>query len=318
MAQAVDRLPRRVAGWAAARALAPNSMTGISLALGLCAAVWFTAGTRPGNAAGAVALAVSYLAGRSARRQPAVGPGLHGESADRSPSLVSGRAIYQREAGPQPGRVRARPAGRLPASEWTAWTKALSDSRLARAGAAATEFGAYAGLAAGGPIAGGIIFARSMQTVGPMAGWSGSWQLATTAVIVVAVSQLAVACGSPTLLGWPQAATAWTATRREVAGQGPAPGEAGPVEASRREAPGRQELRSAVSAGGSPWRVLAMPYGGRVLLIVVASPLLGARGVFLGLIGWAVIAFGYAIVSSRPRRAGAGGPELSRRTARTA
>ena len=34
------------------------------------------------------------------------------------------------------------------------------------------------------------------------------------------------------------------------------------------------------------------------------APVLGARGVFLGLLGWAVITFGYALVSSRPRRAG--------------
>ncbi len=47
-----------------------------------------------------------------------------------------------------------------------------------------------------------------------------------------------------------------------------------------------------------------MPYGGRVLLIAVLAPLLGARGAFLGLLGWAVIAVGYALVSSRPRRAG--------------
>lgn len=246
--QAVDRLPRRVAGWAATRAVAPNSMTGISLALGLCAAVWFTAGTRPGNAAGALALGGSYLVGRSARRPPAVGP--------------------------PTSRASSRPPGGLPASEPTAWAKTLSDSRLARAGATATEFGAYAGLAAGGPIAGGI-FARSMQTAGPMAGWSSIWPLAITAVIVVAVSQFAVACGSPTLLGRPPEA---------------APGAAPP--------------------GGSPWRVLAMPYGGRILLIVVAAPLLGARGVFLGLLGWAVLAFCYAIVSSRPRRAGVWGARV--------
>ena len=53
-----------------------------------------------------------------------------------------------------------------------------------------------------------------------------------------------------------------------------------------------------------------MPYGGRILLIVVAAPLLGARGVFLGLLGWAVIAFCYAIVSSRPRRAGVWGARV--------
>jgi hypothetical protein len=268
--QAVDRLPRRVAGWAAARALAPNSMTGISLALGLCAAVWFTAGTRPGNAAGALALGGSYLVGRSARRQPAAGPDAPAGSAARSPSLLSGRAIHRPEAGPRASRARPGPPGGLPASEPTAWAKTLSDSRLARAGATATEFGAYAGLAAGGPIAAGI-FARSMQTAGPMAGWSSIWQLAITAVIVVAVSQFAVACGSPTLLG--------------------TPGEAAPP-------------------GGSPWRVLGMPYGGRILLIVVVAPLLGARGVFLGLLGWAVIAFCYALVSSRPRRAGVWGARV--------
>jgi hypothetical protein len=256
--QAVDRLPRRVAGWAAARALAPSSMTGISLALGLCAAVWFTAGTRPGNAAGALALGGSYLVGRSARRQPAAGPGAA--------------------------------AGSAPA----AWAKTLSDSRLARAGATATEFGAYAGLAAGGPFAGGI-FARSMQTAGPMPGWSGIWQLAMTAVIVVAVSQFAVACGSPTLLGRPREAVPGAAPGREAPGP---------------EASERQELPRAAPPGGSPWRVLAMPYGGRILLIVVAAPLLGARGVFLGLLGWAVIAFCYAIVSSRPRRAGVWGARV--------
>jgi len=72
--EAVDRLPRRVAGWAAAQTLPPNSMTGISLALGVCAAVWFTAGTRPGNAAGALALCGSYLASRAARRLAASPP----------------------------------------------------------------------------------------------------------------------------------------------------------------------------------------------------------------------------------------------------
>jgi hypothetical protein len=268
--QAVDRLPRRVAGWAAARALAANSMTGISLALGLCAAVWFTAGTRPGNAAGALALGGSYLVGRSARRQPAAGP--------------------DAAAGSEPA----------------AWAKTLSDSRLARAGATATEFGAYAGLAAGGPIAGGI-FARSMQTAGPMPGWSGIWQLAMTAVIVVAVSQFAVACGSPTLLGRPrQAAPEREAARREAPG---------PEASERQEAPGpeaseRQVLPRAAPPGGSPWRILAMPYGGRILLIGAAAPLLGARGVFLGLLGWAVIAFCYAIVSSRPRRAGVWGARV--------
>ena len=65
--EALDGLPRRVADWAVNRSLAPTSVSGISLALGLCAAAWFSAGTRPDNIRGAVALFMSYLAWRAAR-----------------------------------------------------------------------------------------------------------------------------------------------------------------------------------------------------------------------------------------------------------
>jgi len=65
--EALDGLPRRMADWAVNRSLAPTSVSGISLALGLCAAAWFTAGTRPDNIRGAVALFASYLAWRAAR-----------------------------------------------------------------------------------------------------------------------------------------------------------------------------------------------------------------------------------------------------------
>jgi len=67
MPEALDGLPRRVADWAVGRSLAPNSVAGISLALGLCAAAWFSAGTRPDNISGALALFASYLAWRAAR-----------------------------------------------------------------------------------------------------------------------------------------------------------------------------------------------------------------------------------------------------------
>src|SRR5450432_2688791 len=133
VAEAVGMLPRRMSGWAAQASLAPNSLTGISVSLGVCAAVWFTAGTRWGNLIGALALCGGYLAGRSAAGQPEV---------------------------------------------------AVSESRLAGVCAVVTECGVCAGLAAGGLAAGG-----------PAAGRIGMWQLATTAVILLAVSQLAVACG---------------------------------------------------------------------------------------------------------------------------
>jgi len=67
MPEALDGLPRRVADWAVNRSLAPTSVSGISLALGLCAAAWFSAGTRPDNIRGAAALFVSYVAWRAAR-----------------------------------------------------------------------------------------------------------------------------------------------------------------------------------------------------------------------------------------------------------
>jgi len=303
VAEAVDNLPRRLAGWVAAQSLPPNSMTGISLALGLCAAVWFTAGTRPGNAAGAVALCGSYLVGRSARRLAASPPGrgrvrpAKGTTASETAGSAranAGSASRLAQPGPaeriavsepagraRPNAVRgsqlghARLAGGMTAGELATRANAGSASRLARACAATTECGAYAGLAAGGPVTGGLL-ARGLVTGGPLAG-AGMWQLATTAVIMVAVSQLAVACGSQGRAG----------SQGPAGGQGPA---GSPRDASPRSL---------------SWQVLGMPYGGRILLIAVVAPVVGARGAFLGLLGWAVIAIGYAIISSRSRPAGA-------------
>jgi hypothetical protein len=74
-----------VAGWARGRSLTPGSATGISLALGLCAAAWFTAGTRVGDINGALALCGCYLAGRAAGEgaagQDAAGQGAAGQEA---------------------------------------------------------------------------------------------------------------------------------------------------------------------------------------------------------------------------------------------
>jgi len=65
---------RRVFEWAQSRALRPSSVSGISVALSLCAAVWFTAGSRTGNFWAALALAGSYVAMLGARTL-ATGPG---------------------------------------------------------------------------------------------------------------------------------------------------------------------------------------------------------------------------------------------------
>jgi hypothetical protein len=66
--EALDSLPRRFTGWAVSRYLAPASVTGISLALSVCAAAWFSAGTTPDSVSGALALCGGYLASRAARR----------------------------------------------------------------------------------------------------------------------------------------------------------------------------------------------------------------------------------------------------------
>jgi hypothetical protein len=65
---------RVVIEWAHGRALRASSVTGISVALALCAATWLTAGTRTGNFWAALALAGSYLA-VLAGRALAAGPG---------------------------------------------------------------------------------------------------------------------------------------------------------------------------------------------------------------------------------------------------
>ncbi|HTT51607.1 MAG TPA: DUF5941 domain-containing protein [Streptosporangiaceae bacterium] len=61
---AVTVLPRRMAVWAARRALARNSLTGIELGCYLCAAVWFSAGKPATALAGGAALGGGYLARR--------------------------------------------------------------------------------------------------------------------------------------------------------------------------------------------------------------------------------------------------------------
>ncbi len=61
---AVVVLPRRMAIWAARRALARNSLTGIELGCSLCAAAWFSAGKPATALAGGAALGGGYLARR--------------------------------------------------------------------------------------------------------------------------------------------------------------------------------------------------------------------------------------------------------------
>jgi hypothetical protein len=72
---------RIVLEWARGRALGSSSVTGISVALALCAAAWLTAGSRSGNLWAALALTGSYLA-LLAGRSLAAGPASAGRRAD--------------------------------------------------------------------------------------------------------------------------------------------------------------------------------------------------------------------------------------------
>jgi hypothetical protein len=90
---------RIVLDWARGRALGSSSVTGISVALALCAAGWLSEGTRPGNFWAALALAGSYLAvlaARSLAAAPAVAP----RRADGAAKAVAlGKARYLAAVG---------------------------------------------------------------------------------------------------------------------------------------------------------------------------------------------------------------------------
>jgi hypothetical protein len=58
---------RLVTAWAKGRSLGASSLCGISVALALCSAAWFTAGTRPDNLRAVAALWAGYLALLAAR-----------------------------------------------------------------------------------------------------------------------------------------------------------------------------------------------------------------------------------------------------------
>ena len=68
------RALRRLAGWAVGRAIAPNSLTGISLLLALCAAAWFSGGPGADSSRGLLAMGGWLLAMTAAGRLAAFTP----------------------------------------------------------------------------------------------------------------------------------------------------------------------------------------------------------------------------------------------------
>lgn len=156
-ALAADRVPRDVARWASSRRLTPVTMAAFSVAFVVIAGVWLIRGSTRDEAIAFAPLLLSYIVSRAG-------------------DLMSTQWLS-------------------PATEW------------ARAGCAAlSEFVLYAGIAGGasltaaaratdgltGPV-GSRLTGTSLARIGAP-GWEGVWRLAVAAMIVLALSQMAVLC----------------------------------------------------------------------------------------------------------------------------
>jgi hypothetical protein len=189
IASGVARQSRAGADWtirlAASRAVAPNSVTGLSLLLGLCAAVWFSGGTRQDELGGLITTGAWVLLRAGARL-------LAGVTAQRVSQLGG-------HAGPVGRRRRRQPDHSdwlvLPGFDWTAddLPERSATGRESIGRARGQNFGwfyAVCSTAAECAIYGGI--AAGAES----AGWKASWPLAVAIVIVGSIAAIARACGA--------------------------------------------------------------------------------------------------------------------------
>ena len=162
----VDPAARDVASWAAGRGLAPGALYGISLGLGLVAAVWFSELAVRAEAVAIVALAASFVAGRAG----------------------AVLAAYRRD-----GRVK-------PIVDWSGAATAMLTEFAAYAGlAASTGLGHPPGavsprVAAGlGGIFGGTLEHTAAANWGG-AGSAGVWRLAVAAAALLGLRRMTALC----------------------------------------------------------------------------------------------------------------------------
>jgi hypothetical protein len=162
----VDPAARDVASWAAGRRLAPGALYGISLGLGLVAAVWFSELTVRAEAVAIVALAASFVAGRAGA------------------VLAAGR---------RDGRVK-------PIVDWLgAATSMLTEFAVYAGLAASTGLGHPPGavsprVAAGlGGVFGGDLEHSAAASWGG-AGSAGVWRLAVAAMVLVGLRRMTALC----------------------------------------------------------------------------------------------------------------------------
>ena len=158
---------RKVIAWAADRGIAPNSVTGLSLLLGLSAATWLSGGTA-GDAQCGIAAFAAWLAARFCAARLASAPG--GGGADTGVGDTDWLVLpgYDWDAPVSPGAGAA--------GGWRAGNRNFT--WLAAICGAGVECAVYGGIAAGAQAA----------------GWKGMWPLAIGTVILVSVAEVAAAC----------------------------------------------------------------------------------------------------------------------------
>jgi hypothetical protein len=164
-----DPVAADIAMWASQRELTPIALYGIALSFGLLSAVWFSELALRAKAFAVILLFASFVTARA------------GHMLDLT--------------------IRAQGGYRSPAAAW---------ARLA--GAIIAEFGLYAGISAsvtiapvkGGGEVGGGIFGASLAPIATVGGpgAAGVWRLAVTAMLFLAVRQMADRCA--TIAGVPQ------------------------------------------------------------------------------------------------------------------
>ena len=271
---AVGVLPARMAGWAARRSLAPNALTGIGLACSLCAAAWFTSGTRLAAVTGGLALCAGYLARRIGAQLLAARDAGEFAPGDATAAVAAAPVL----AGP----VLAGPplAGPVLAG-WEGWLSGI--------GAALGELAVYAGLAVG---------ARASQR-------HGIWLLATDAAITLSIGRLARLC-RPVRIRPAQNPPA----QNQAAQNPPAQNQAAQNQAAQNQAAQNPPSRISSARGqharvaelpARSWlsllagRLIALSTGERTVVIAVTAPLWGARITFLALIVWGAVAAAWAL-----------------------
>jgi len=270
--------------WASRRSFGLNSACGVSIALAVCAAGWFSAGTRSDILRGVGALWAGYLAlkagqfiaappqphrssqpagSRQRRRGEGSGPLAAPVALDIAAPVILEPGPEAGQPLPPPSRDEHQAPGVMPplgAGQPSGRTEPSGAELSSSAGLGHVRALRRPGTAAGWVAAVGISLAESVVYLGLAVGaaaehWGRAWSCALAVLGLVAVRNLMKACSTPRgFSDHPEGA-----------------------------------LRRVCAA------LLTMPIGGRILLIGVVAPLWGARAALLALLEWAIISIAFGL-----------------------